>query len=56
MKNKMNKNVGDVRTQLIDELLANTDPLQILGKDGLFQDLKKQIINSRHSKSSEISL
>ncbi len=45
MKNKMNKNVGDVRTQLIDELLANTDPLQILGKDGLFQGLKKQIIN-----------
>ena len=32
--------------KLVDELLSQVDPSEILGKDGLFSKLKKQLVKS----------
>jgi len=43
MAMKLEKNV-DVNTQLVDEILSKADPSKLFGRDGLFNQLKKQIV------------
>ena len=37
-------NSKDINNKLVEELLSKADPSQIFGKDGLFEQLKKQIV------------
>src|SRR3954451_13819691 len=37
-------NNNDIRNKLVEELLSKTNPSDLFGKDGLFQQLKKQIV------------
>ena len=46
--NPENKNnniaIKEISTKLVDELLAKADPQELFGKDGLFNQLKKQVV------------
>jgi putative transposase len=48
MSQKINKldnpSSKDINSQLVEELLSKTDPSELFGRDGLFQQLKKQIV------------
>ena len=45
MAQKVTKNNTEATTsKLVDELLSQVDPSEILSKDGLFSKLKKQLI------------
>ena len=35
---------SNIRKELIDELLSKAEPSELFGKDGLFQQLKKQLV------------
>ena len=37
----------DINTQIVEELLSKSEPLELFGKDGIFNQLKKQSRNSR---------
>ncbi|KJW04123.1 IS256 family transposase, partial [Rickettsia argasii] len=56
----------DINTKLVEEILSQSNPKELFGKDGLFQQLKKRLVErileeelshelgySRHSKSSK---
>ncbi len=43
MAMKLEKNV-DINTQLVDEILSKAEPSKLFGRDGLFNQLKKQIV------------
>lgn len=34
----------DVNAKIVEELLSKTNPSELFGKDGLFNQLKKQIV------------
>lgn len=57
MAKKIDKNTDtdkiNINNQLLEELLASADPAQIFGKDGLFQVLKKQLVNKILEKEME---
>ncbi|WP_342271000.1 IS256 family transposase [Candidatus Tisiphia endosymbiont of Parasteatoda lunata] len=38
------KDTLDISNQLVEELLSKADPSELFGRDGLFQQLKKQIV------------
>ena len=40
MAQKVSKKTTDTATKLVDELLSQVDPSEILAKDGLFSKLK----------------
>ena len=40
----MAKKAEDVNQKIVEELLSKGDPSQLFGKDGLFNQLKKQIV------------
>ena len=42
MAQKTSKKVNDVNNKIVEELLSKGDPSQLFGKDGLFNQLKKQ--------------
>ncbi len=42
--NNIDKSTLNVTNQLVDELLLTADPSELFGRDGLFQQLKKQIV------------
>ncbi|MSO13296.1 putative transposase for insertion sequence element ISRM3-like [Rickettsiales endosymbiont of Trichoplax sp. H2] len=44
MAQKVSKKTTDTATKLVDELLSQVDPSEILAKDGLFSKLKKQLV------------
>ena len=44
MAKKASKRVDDVNNKIVEELLSKGDPSQLFGKDGLFNQLKKQIV------------
>ena len=44
MAKKASKKVDDVNQKIVEELLSKGDPSQLFGKDGLFNKLKKQIV------------
>ncbi len=44
MAQKITKNNTDTTSKLVDELLSQVDPSEILSKDGLFSKLKKQLV------------
>lgn len=44
MESKVTKNNANITNKLIDELLSQVDPSEILSKDGLLSKLKKQLI------------
>ena len=47
MAQKVTKNNTEATTsKLVDELLSQVDPSEILSKDGLFSKLKKQLIET----------
>jgi len=61
-----NTEITKLTTKLVDELLSKTKPSELLGKDGLFQKLKKQLVErvlaselehdlgySKHSKNTK---
>ena len=39
-----NQNSKDINSQLVEELLSKADPSELFGREGLFQQLKKQIV------------
>ena len=43
-QDKINSSKPDINSQLVEELLSKTDPSELFGKDGLFQQLKTQIV------------
>jgi len=43
-QDKMNSSKPDINSQLVEELLSKTDPSELFGKDGLFQQLRTQIV------------
>ena len=64
MAKKVSKKEVDVNAKIVEELLSKADPSQLFGKDGLFNQLKKQVVErvleseldhdlgySKHSKS-----
>ena len=66
MAQKVTKNNTDTTSKLVDELLSQVDPSEILSKDGLFSKLKKQLVervlqskiehelgNDKHSKKDK---
>ena len=66
MAKKVSKKEVDVNAKIVEELLSKADPSQLFGKDGLFNQLKKQVVErvleseldhdlgySKHSKSSK---
>ncbi|WP_250311491.1 hypothetical protein [Rickettsia endosymbiont of Oedothorax gibbosus] len=38
------KDTLSISNQLVEELLSKADPSELFGRDGLFQQLKKQIV------------
>jgi putative transposase len=44
MARKASKKVEDVNSKIIEELLSKGDPRELFGKDGIFNQLKKQIV------------
>jgi len=44
MARKALKKVDDVNSKIIEELLSKGDPSELFGKDGIFNQLKKQIV------------
>ena len=44
MAKKVALQTADVNTKLVEELLSKSDPSELFGRDGLFNKLKKQII------------
>ena len=44
MAKKASKKADDVNQKIVEELLSKGDPSQLFGKDGLFNQLKKQIV------------
>ncbi len=44
MAQKVTKNNTDITSKLVDELLSQVDPSEILSKDGLLSKLKKQLV------------
>jgi transposase-like protein len=55
-KNKnTHKNIEkpSINNQLVEELLASTNQSDLFGKDGLFQELKKQLVNKILEKEME---
>ena len=53
MAQKVTKNNTDITSKLVDELLSQVDPSEILSKDGLLSKLKKQLVErvvKRHVK------
>ena len=34
----------DINTQIVEELLSKSEPSELFGKDGIFNQLKKQIV------------
>lgn len=38
------ESIKDINSKLVEELLAKTNPSELFGKDGLFQQLKKRIV------------
>ncbi len=44
MKQKLSKNTDPITKKLVDALLSQVDPSEILSKDGLFSKLKKQLV------------
>lgn len=57
MAKKIDKNTDtdklNINNQLVEELLSKADPSEIFGKDGLFQALKKQLVNKMLEKEME---
>lgn len=49
-------NNNDINTRLIEELLSKANPAELFGQDGLFQQLKKQIIEKILSSELEHDL
>ena len=50
--NSLNTEV-EIRNKLVEELLSNADPSEIFGKEGLFQQLKKQLVSKILEKEME---
>ncbi len=44
MLKKSKKNNLDVNTRIVEELLSKSDPSELFGRDGIFNQLKKQIV------------
>ena len=44
MAKKAVKKEVDINTKIVEELLSKTDPSELFGKDGLFNQLKKQVV------------
>ena len=44
MAKKASKKADDVNQKIVEELLSKGAPSQLFGKDGLFNKLKKQIV------------
>ena len=44
MAKKVSKKEVDVNAKIVEELLSKADPSQLFGKDGLFNQLKKQVV------------
>ena len=44
MAKKAVKKEVDINTKIVKELLSKTDPSELFGKDGLFNQLKKQVV------------
>ena len=44
MAKKVALQTADINTKLVEELLSKSDPSELFGRDGLFNKLKKQII------------
>jgi len=66
MTKKIAKKSEDINSKLIEELLSKSDPGELFGKEGMFSQLKKQIVEkileseiehelgySKHSKMSK---
>lgn len=50
----LNHNVPiSISNQLVEDLVSSADPSQLFGKDGLFQQLKKQLVNKILEKEME---
>jgi transposase-like protein len=47
-------NSTELTKKLVDELLSKTNPSEIFGKEGLFQQLKKQIVERVLSSEHEL--
>lgn len=43
-----------INNQLVEDLISSADPSQLFGKDGLFQQLKKQLVNKMLEKEMEV--
>ncbi|WP_250311592.1 transposase [Rickettsia endosymbiont of Oedothorax gibbosus] len=63
------KDTLNISNQLVEELLSKADPSELFGRDGLFQQLKKQIVEkilaseldhelgySKHSKMPKVDI
>ena len=48
-----NKDKININNRLVEELLSQTDHSELFGKDGLFQSLKKQLVNKILEKEME---
>ncbi|WP_081996369.1 hypothetical protein [Rickettsia felis] len=35
---------ADINTKLVEEILSQSNPKELFGKDGLFQQLKKRLV------------
>ena len=44
MARKASKKVDDINSKIIEELLPKGDPSELFGRDGIFNQLKKQIV------------
>ena len=64
MTKKTVKKEVDINTKIVEELLSRADPSELFGREGLFNQLKKQVVErvlkselnhdlgySKHSKS-----
>ena len=44
MTKKVSKKEVNINTKIVEELLSKSDPSELFGKDGLFNQLKKQVV------------
>jgi putative transposase len=51
-----NINKLGINNKVVEELLSNVNPSELFGKDGLFQELKKQLVNRILEKEMESQL
>ncbi|WP_341760908.1 transposase [Candidatus Tisiphia endosymbiont of Thecophora atra] len=51
--NKKTKTINQSVEKVVSELLSQSNPSEIFGKDGIFQELKKQLVNKILEKEME---